>query len=57
MTVTACQAVDRALRLLELFDEWRPAWNATEAAAALGVHRTTGAVLLAHQERGMEEPR
>lgn len=51
MTLAPGQAVDRALSLLELFDERRPAWNATEAAGALGVHRTTAARLLAVLER------
>ena len=47
----ASQAVDRALTILELFDERRPAWNATEVGAALGIHRTTAARLLAALER------
>lgn len=45
--ITASQAVERALSILELFDEQHPAWTASEAAGALGVHRTTASRLLA----------
>jgi IclR family acetate operon transcriptional repressor len=45
--ITASQAVKRALAILELFDEQRRAWTASEAAASLGVHRTTASRLLA----------
>jgi DNA-binding IclR family transcriptional regulator len=43
--------VERALSILELFDERTERLNATQVAAALGVHRSTASRLLATLER------
>ena len=45
------QAVERALRVLELFDERTERLTPTKVAAALGVHRSTASRLLASLER------
>jgi len=45
------QAVDRALEVLELFDEPESRLTITEIAAALGVHRSTASRLVAALER------
>jgi IclR family acetate operon transcriptional repressor len=45
------QAVDRALSILELFDERQTELTVAEAAAQLGVHRSTASRLLAVLER------
>ncbi len=46
-TSNGSQAVDRALGLLDLFDDQREALTIAVAAAALGVHRSTASRLLA----------
>jgi DNA-binding IclR family transcriptional regulator len=48
---TGAQAVDRALTVLELFDEHTVRLTPTFVARALGVHRTTASRLLAALER------
>jgi DNA-binding IclR family transcriptional regulator len=51
------QAVERALAILELFDERTPELGIGEVVAALGVHRSTASRLMATLERhGMLEP-
>jgi len=50
-SVTGCQAVDRALSLLELFDERTEELTIAEAAAQLGVHRSTASRFLSALER------
>jgi DNA-binding IclR family transcriptional regulator len=45
------QAVDRALSILELFDQRTPQLSVAQAAAKLGVHRSTASRLLAALER------
>lgn len=49
----ASQAAGPALSPLELFDERRPAGNATEATAVMGVHRATTARLRGRVEPGV----
>jgi DNA-binding IclR family transcriptional regulator len=48
---TGCQAVGRALTILELFDERTDELTIAEAASSLGVHRSTASRLLAALER------
>lgn len=48
---SGCQAVDRALSLLELFDERTEELTIADAAAQLGVHRSTASRFLAALER------
>src|SRR5690242_10561078 len=45
------QAVERAISILELFDEHRTRVSVGEAATALGVHRSTASRLMATLER------
>jgi DNA-binding IclR family transcriptional regulator len=49
--VSGVQAVDRALSILELFDERTSQLTTAEVAARLGVHRSTASRLLAALER------
>lgn len=49
--LSGCQAVERAITILELFDEHRTIIGISEAAAALGVHRSTASRLMATLER------
>jgi DNA-binding IclR family transcriptional regulator len=49
--IAGTQAVDRAITILELFDERRAVLPIGEAARALGVHRSTASRLLATLER------
>jgi DNA-binding IclR family transcriptional regulator len=51
MDSTGCQAVERAIAILELFDEHRTVIGIGEAAAALGVHRSTASRLMSTLER------
>jgi DNA-binding IclR family transcriptional regulator len=54
--VSGCQAVERAITILELFDERRTVLAIGEAARALGVHRSTASRLMATLEhRGLLE--
>ncbi len=48
---TGTQAVDRALAVLELFDERTADLSITEVVSALGVHRSTASRLMATLER------
>ena len=50
-TPSGCQAVDRALSLLELFDERTDELTIAEAATRLDVHRSTASRFLAALER------
>src|SRR6478609_7381538 len=51
--VSGCQSVERALAILELFeDDRRPLIAIGEAARELGVHRSTASRLLATLEAG-----
>lgn len=57
-SVTGSQAVDRALSLLDLFDERTEELTITAAARALGVHRSTASRFLSALERhGLLEQR
>ncbi|HVI20085.1 MAG TPA: helix-turn-helix domain-containing protein, partial [Gaiellales bacterium] len=49
--ISGCQAVERAITILELFDEHRTVVGVGEAARALGVHRSTASRLMATLER------
>jgi DNA-binding IclR family transcriptional regulator len=49
--VSGCQAVERAITILELFDERRPVLAIGDVARALGVHRSTASRLMATLER------
>jgi DNA-binding IclR family transcriptional regulator len=51
MELSGCQAVERAITILELFDEHRTVVGIGEAASALGVHRSTASRLMATLER------
>jgi len=51
MEPSGTQAVDRAISILELFDEHRTTIGGGEAAKALGVHRSTASRLMATLER------
>jgi DNA-binding IclR family transcriptional regulator len=54
--VSGCQAVERAITILELFDERRTVLAIGEVARALGVHRSTASRLMATLEhRGLLE--
>jgi IclR family acetate operon transcriptional repressor len=50
--VSGCQAVERAIAILELFDERRALLPIGEAARELGVHRSTASRLMATLEAG-----
>ena len=49
--ISGCQAVERAITILELFDEHRTVVGVGDAARALGVHRSTASRLMATLER------
>ena len=49
--ISGCQAVERAITILELFDEHRTVVGVGDAAKALGVHRSTASRLMATLER------
>jgi DNA-binding IclR family transcriptional regulator len=51
MESTGCQAVERAITVLELFDEHRTVIGIGDAARALGVHRSTASRLMATLDR------
>ena len=54
--VSGCQAVERAITILELFDERRTVLAIGEVARALGVHRSTASRLMSTLEhRGLLE--
>ena len=54
--VSGCQAVERAITILELFDERRTVLAIGDVARALGVHRSTASRLMATLEhRGLLE--
>jgi DNA-binding IclR family transcriptional regulator len=50
-SISGCQAVERAIAILELFDEHRTVLAIGDVARALGVHRSTASRLMATLER------
>lgn len=56
-SASGTQAVDRALAILQFFDERTPELSAAEVGDRLGVHRTTASrLLLALERQGFVEP-
>ncbi|MDX6592831.1 MAG: hypothetical protein QOJ13_2027 [Gaiellales bacterium] len=55
-STSGCQAVERAIAILELFDEHRTVIGISDVARSLGVHRSTASRLMATLEsRGLLE--
>ncbi|MDX6552713.1 MAG: hypothetical protein QOH74_1201 [Gaiellales bacterium] len=50
-STSGCQAVERAISILELFDEHRTVIGIGDVAGSLGVHRSTASRLMATLER------